>query len=310
MLRLAVRALAMAVGLVLAVEVAFRLAGAVVAGVPEPAPDGSAVVLCVGDSHTRGRPDPENYPAELERLLNDRTGKRWRVVNAGIPGQNTAQVRSRFARYLAYYRPSIVVHLAGINNARIQSESETWERGVLGRVAEHSKVVRLVRLWRYWRRLKRDTLEAPAPELRGWQYGEGARWHVELGGRTEEVHTDPGTGEALPPDRFYAVTREDLAAMMRTAADGGVPMILVTYPMWAGDFETANRAIADAARAFDRPVADSNRALQRLMSAGMDLSQLFDDWVHPTPPLYRAMAEEVYGLLVEQGLVTAREDAG
>jgi len=74
-------------------------------------------VLCVGDSLTRGRPDPENYPSELGRILTRRTGKPYRVLNLGVPGLTTTQLRTRFVRYLESYHPVAVLHWAGIDNA-------------------------------------------------------------------------------------------------------------------------------------------------------------------------------------------------
>ena len=115
-------ATAVVIALLVLLEALFRIGGLWVAAAPRPAPDGSTVVLCVGDSHTRGRPDPDNYPAQLERILNERTGRPYRVLNLGVPGQNTGQVRKRFERYLAYYRPAVVLHWGDINNAWNQAE--------------------------------------------------------------------------------------------------------------------------------------------------------------------------------------------
>ena len=131
--------------------------------------DGSRVVLCVGDSHTRGRPDPDNYPAALEQILNARTGERWRVINLGVPGQNTGQVRLRFERYLAYYRPTVVLHWGGINNGWNQAERD-GSRGFLATLVEHSRLIRFLRVALFYRGLERRVLadtHGPVPELRG-----------------------------------------------------------------------------------------------------------------------------------------------
>src|SRR5687767_7652500 len=74
---------------------------------PEP---GEVRILCVGDSHTYGvgvSPD-ESYPSQLERLLRAR-GVHARVVNAGVPGQNSSQLRERLPAKLAEYRPQVVL---------------------------------------------------------------------------------------------------------------------------------------------------------------------------------------------------------
>ncbi|HJQ73772.1 MAG TPA: GDSL-type esterase/lipase family protein [Gaiellaceae bacterium] len=55
--------------------------------------DGSLRVLALGDSCTFGfrvRQD-ESYPAVLERLLTARSGRRWQVINSGVPGYTSHQ---------------------------------------------------------------------------------------------------------------------------------------------------------------------------------------------------------------------------
>ncbi|MFH1620185.1 MAG: GDSL-type esterase/lipase family protein, partial [bacterium] len=75
------------------------------------------VILCLGDSFTFGYGLPQNqtYPAHLERLLNA-GGYRFRVINLGIPGQNTSQLFERLPFDMMKYRPAILVVLIGNNN--------------------------------------------------------------------------------------------------------------------------------------------------------------------------------------------------
>jgi len=71
-----------------------------------------AVVLALGDSITHGTgaaPDAA-YPAQLARL----TG--WDVVNAGVPGDTTAQVLDRLPMLLTEHKPALVIVSAGGND--------------------------------------------------------------------------------------------------------------------------------------------------------------------------------------------------
>jgi acyl-CoA thioesterase-1 len=83
-----------------------------------------ATVLALGDSitHGTGAGAPASYPAVLQAL----TG--WSVVNAGVPGDTSAQALARTPGLLAEHAPALVIVSIGGNDfLRRLPESDTRE---------------------------------------------------------------------------------------------------------------------------------------------------------------------------------------
>jgi lysophospholipase L1-like esterase len=76
----------------------------------EPAP-GTLRVLALGDSQTfgNGLDLEETWPKQLERALPTAPGRRWEVINAGVPGTDTWQHEIFLHRLLDVTNPQVVV---------------------------------------------------------------------------------------------------------------------------------------------------------------------------------------------------------
>lgn len=118
----------------------------------------SFVVLCVGNSMTKGDGAPEgfSYPAILERLLQQRhPDLRARVINVGVSNGNTSMLLEELPGQLARYKPRIVTFMVGDPNFWNRygfSRYIARQKGIvaesswLSRVADSSGVVRWLRL--------------------------------------------------------------------------------------------------------------------------------------------------------------------
>ncbi len=83
---------------------------------PSPVADDRPVIVALGDSLTAGYGiEPEqNYPSQLQRKL-DEAGYRYRVMNAGVSGDTSAQGLSRLS-VLRELHPEIVIVALGAND--------------------------------------------------------------------------------------------------------------------------------------------------------------------------------------------------
>ncbi len=88
--------------------------------------DSRPVVIALGDSLTAGlRVDPElNYPARLQATI-DSAGYRYRVVNAGVSGDTSAQGLNRLDTVRRLHPVVVIVELGGNDGLRGMPVDET-----------------------------------------------------------------------------------------------------------------------------------------------------------------------------------------
>ncbi|HVP57036.1 MAG TPA: GDSL-type esterase/lipase family protein [bacterium] len=115
---------------------------------PYAKPDGTVRILCLGDSYTFGDGvnADECFAKVLEAKLNadsgqqgnrqgnQQGGRRWEVINAGVPGTGTANELAFFNVEGWRYRPDyVLLCICGGNdfNDNLRSQLYTWENGAL-----------------------------------------------------------------------------------------------------------------------------------------------------------------------------------
>ena len=97
--------------------------------------DGRSIIVAVGDSLTEGHgvDENQNYPSKLQRRL-DSAGYKYRVINAGISGETSAQGLDRIEPVLALH-PAIVIVELGANDGLRGLPIETTRRNLAAAVS-------------------------------------------------------------------------------------------------------------------------------------------------------------------------------
>lgn len=137
-------------------------------------------VLCLGESTTAGQ-----YPAFLgEELARRGAGVKFRVIDGGVPGTNTAGILDGLEENLDKYRPDLVITMMGSNDKGVLyyrdiPEAETW-------------LFRNIRAYRFLRLLSSQLLPAKAgkPPVR-----RARTRRREPAGRAKRPGPGPGGGE-------------------------------------------------------------------------------------------------------------------
>jgi lysophospholipase L1-like esterase len=278
-------------------------------------PGAAVKILCVGDSHTYGVKLPEEgtYPALLQNLLDERASGLYSVINLGVPGMSTTQVRNRLPHYVARYAPDVVLVWCGSNNAWNNAEVDARRGGWLERVdglATRSRLYRLVRLALFNRSAERVAAPTRRDGLRqqarfeDWvQEGprEGATWTVRHGDMVERIETrrDASQAEESMDERAY----EDYRAMIAYLRTAGIPAVFIGYPLGYHD-AAATRAMRRATAGSGAHFVDSIVSLTRVPREERD----WVDGHHPGSRIYLEIARDIVPIVTAPELGPSLRD--
>ncbi len=137
--------------------------------IPRTAPPGTFRVAIIGDSVTMGAgvSNDETYSVELARLLNQgEWAQRFEVLNLGLAGLNTKQIRKRATRLLPLCNPDLIIYGWTSNDIEGPSYEKRISNDFLQQQAERYRSQarsRSIILRRYWPRMLTlwDTLRPP-----------------------------------------------------------------------------------------------------------------------------------------------------
>lgn len=309
------RLVALALGLLLS-ELLLRLAGSVyLSALGRGGPAGEVpglTIACLGDSHTFGlfEPAAEAWPAQLQALLDERaTDGPHRVVNLGIPGQNSAQVRASLDGVLADYDPDLVLVCVGTNNAW------SWraDGGAEGPAAAGWEGLRLVKLLRLARARVGPGPTGPSgagtrggfEAFEAFEAGteEGERWArgTDREGRAFRLPATEGEADASRLERTIA---EDLAAVDAALRARGVAWLPVLYGNEGASLGLANAATRRAAEELGvRPVETAGLVEALALERGR--SHVLHPDGHLRGAAYELVARAILERLIEEGRVAA-----
>jgi lysophospholipase L1-like esterase len=248
-------------------------------------------IACLGGSTTEGgnaRGRRGSYPFLLERTLEQRTGRDFEVINAGISGWTTAEMVAAWFLTLQDFAPDVLVLHEGVNDlvprfsADYQADYSHWRRSVS--VCPDGGLTRPLVRW--------------------------SKLYVYLRSRAAGVLTiqrvstypnetkEPLVAEGKLPRATSLAFRRNMLSIARDARANGSEVVLVTLPtrtpfeigeFWRYGIAENNEHLRELAAEHGFVLVDAARAFE----ARPELTEEFSDLVHLSPEGNRAKAEVV-----------------
>jgi len=276
-----------------------------------PGEEGTVSILCVGDSHTFGLavPPPCSYPNRLAAILNQgRDDKLYNVINMGVPGRNSAVLRTKLKRYVEQTTPSIVLILSGFNNSWNSDCSWVWEGKDQNSVPWWESFLYKLKLYRFVRLNLLMTRKTETVEMIDIN-SKGNQFFVKEDGEEKLINPGIGCSEGLKSGKeLERVTAMDLDECVKICRILGAEPVLLTYALSGDEFEIASDFIPLNLAA--RSVAKENGVLLIDQAKNFIEHQkkeknenLYFEHLHLKPIGYELAAKDIVTALAKKGLV-------
>lgn len=237
-------------------------------------------IVCLGGSTTESGNEESSdgsYPRLLERTLEQRTGRDFEVLNAGMSGWTSAEMLVSWFLTLQDLRPDVLVLHEGVNDlpprmlADFRSDYTHWRHPIETRAARGLErlLVRSSSLYLYFR-----FRDGGAPDI--------LQASTDSSGRKE-----PLVAEGKLPHETSLVFRRNIENIARAASIGGCRVFLMTLPtsasakvgeFWRFGVAENNQHLRELCTEHGYVLVDAAQAFQE--RAGME--QQFLDLVHLT----------------------------
>ncbi|MCZ6726149.1 MAG: GDSL-type esterase/lipase family protein [Acidobacteria bacterium] len=286
-------------------EGALRLLGVVylhradrgVRGADELGPEGKTFV-CLGDSNTFGLwvDAADSYPARLQDLLDEHVaGGPHRVVNLGVPGLNSRQVRKRLTAALEEFEPDGIFVLVGFNDRWAwKPEADNDDFFVDPPWYENLRLVKVLRLATGGGEGESERIIAARQQ--------GLRGGIDRTGR-EFLFQPADYNAPRELDSVRQTLVKSLRAMCANAEEATTPIHLLTYAGGREAYKLANRA-AGGVNAERSARSIDVRAWFETQEEVPWEDVFFPDG-HPRELGYELFARLVFNGLIEQGALEA-----
>lgn len=263
-------------------------------------------ILCLGSSTTEGGNSsgrPGTYPFQLEEVLQQRTGRDFEVMNAGVSGWTTAEILVSWFLTLKDFRPDVVVLHEGANDlwprflANFEPDYSHWRKPVqIPRltVIEHFLVS--------WSRLYLHL------RMRGGKVPDMVELTSESNGPRE-----PEIEQGTLPRETSLPFRRNVLEIAHSAQESGCTVVLMTMPQnpnanvsesWRYGVRENNQTLRELAREQGCLLADA----EEVFGARPQLAAEFLDFVHLSSGGNLAKAEIVADALA--GWIAGLESDG
>ena len=274
--------------------------------IPIAKPPGETRILALGDSFTfaLGVRFEDLYVQRLERKLNgEQPGRKFQVINAGVAGYNTTQELVFLLADGLRYEPDLITIgfywndllgndkplpvIDGPIQRDLMKESESADAGHLLPAFIRNQLRRSLVLYLGVTRAKNLVAALGQPE------------NALVG-----IQRDILEGDAAALDRYWPATGARLREIAATAAERGIPVLLVSFPMENQVRQPSpSPAYADALRAewepTGMPMIELEAAYRTSLEAGSNPYLPYD--LHPGPIGMQIAADSIEAEIRRQG---------